>query len=256
MKKLPLFKSHYSLGKSILTLDEPFDKKGQPVERSIINLVLANKMDTLTLVEDNMTSFLEASKRCNENKLKLIYGLRLEVTENISNQDESSLKKRAKYVIFAKNNSGYKALIKIWSLASKEGFYYNPCIDFKHLKKFWNNDLILAIPFYDSFLHLNSLESHVHVPEFETCIKPILFLEDNQLPFDKYLRGKVQEYAKNNGFEVLEVQSIFYRSKVDFIAYMTFRCIHNRTDIEDPKLDHFGSDLFNYEHWLSENSKI
>jgi|SRR5882724_3636859 len=251
MKKLPLYKSHYSLGKSILTLNKPkgtIDK--DPV--SIVDLVIHSNQDVMTLVEDNITSFLEASSHCKEKKLKLIYGLRLDFTQDALNQDEASLKKRAKYVIFAKNNAGYKALIKIWSFAAKEGFYYNPCVDFKNLKKFWNENLVLAVPFYDSFLHLNAFEAHVHVPEFDG-IKPIFMLEENQLPFDPLLHKKVTKYCKENNFENLEVQSIFYKAKSDFIAYMTFRCINNRTNIEKPELDHFGSDSFNYERWLREN---
>ena len=253
MQKLPLFKSHYSLGKSILTLNKPAGNIDQP-SVSIVDLVTHAKLDFMCLVEDNMTSFLEASKHCQDKKLKLIYGLRLNVTENALAQDEASLKKRAKYVIFAKNNAGYKALIKIWSFAAKEGFYYTPCIDFAHLKKFWNENLVLAVPFYDSFLNLNAFEAHVHIPEFDV-IKPIFLLESNDLPFDPHLREKVASYASKNGFETLEAQSIYYKSKLDFIAYLTFKCINNRTDIEKPEFDHLGSDSFNYERWLAEYLK-
>ena len=251
MQKIALYKSHYSLGKSILTLNKPVgDIEKHPV--SIIDLVVHSKQDSLTLVENNMTSFLEASSRCQEKKIKLIYGLRLEFTQDISAQDEASLKKRAKYIIFAKNNLGYKALIKIWSTAAKEGFYYNSCIDFKNLKRFCCEGLVLVVPFYDSFLHLNSMEGHSHVPEFDG-IKPILFLEDNQLPFDQLLRSKALFYAEQNGLDTLEVQSIFYKSKLDFIAYNTFRCISDRTNIEKPELNNFGSDLFSYDRWLQNN---
>ena len=253
MQKLPLYKSHYSLGKSILTLNKPAGNIDQP-SVSIVDLVVHSGQDFMCLVEDNMTSFLEASQHCQSKKLKLIYGLRVDVTENALAQDEASLKKRAKYVIFAKNNAGYKALIKIWSFAAKEGFYYNPCLDFKHLKALWNDNLMLAVPFYDSFLHQNAFEAHVHIPEFDT-IKPVFLLESNDLPFDAHLRQKVLDYSSTNGFDTLEAQSIFYKSKRDFIAYMTFRCINNRTDIEKPELNHFGSDTFNYERWLAENSK-
>lgn len=253
MQKLPLYKSHYSLGKSILTLNKPAGNIDQP-SVSIVDLVVNSKLDFMCLVEDNMTSFLEASKHCQDKKLKLIYGLRLDVTENSLLQDEASLKKRAKYIIFAKNNDGYRALIKIWSFAAKEGFYYNPTIDFKHLKQFWNSGLTLAVPFYDSFLHSNAFEAHVHVPELDT-MKPVFILESNDLPFDPLLRKKAVDYAERNNFQTLEAQSIFYKSKFDFISYLTFRCISNRTNIEKPEFNHLGSDSFNYERWLTEYNK-
>lgn len=249
MQTLPCYKSHYSLGKSILTLEKPTGNLEQhPI--SIIDLVLHAKQDTLTLIEDNMTSFLEASSNCLAKKIKLIYGLRLSVTNEIENQDEQSLNKRAKYVIFARNSEGYQALIKIWSFASQEGFYYNSCIDFKNLKRLWNSNLTLVIPFYDSFLHLNSLEGNLHVPDFST-IKPILFLENNSLPFDGILRKKAETFAQENGFQTVEAQSIYYKSKLDFIAYLTFRCISERTSIEKPEFNHMGSDSFNFDRWLA-----
>jgi DNA polymerase III alpha subunit len=248
MNKLACFKTHYSIGRSILTAEKPSGNL-EKSQISVFDLVLDAKLNHLCVVEDGMTGFLQLAENCTKNNLKLIYGLRVDVTENALAQDEVSLKKRAKYVIFAKNNVGYKTLIKIWSFAAKEGFYYNPCLDFKHLKALWNDNLMLAVPFYDSFLHQNAFEGHVHIPEFDT-IKPVFLLESNELPFDAHLRQKVLDYSSTNGFDTVEAQSIFYKSKRDFVAYMTFKCINNRTDIEKPELNHFGSDTFNYERWL------
>ena len=55
---IPLFKSHYSLGRSILTLEDKDEKDDYP--DSIIQICKENKMKELYLVEDNMSSFLEA----------------------------------------------------------------------------------------------------------------------------------------------------------------------------------------------------
>jgi DNA polymerase-3 subunit alpha len=253
MEKLSLYKSHYSIGKSILTLEKPgTNNENGPV--SIFDLVINSKKDYVTLVEDNISGFLEASKNAQDNKLKLIFGLRLNITKDIKNQDADSLKNRAKYIIFAKNNQGYKSLIKLWSVAAKDGFYYTPCLDFSILKQLWNNNLVLAVPFYDSFLHLNSLEGRFHVPEFET-IKPVFFIEENGIPFDPLLKKKVEEYTSKHNFQSVETQSIFYKSKLDFIAYCTFRCISERTTIEKPEFNHLCSDSFNYDKWLAGNNK-
>lgn len=246
---LPCYKSHYSCGKSVLTLDKPSGNiEKYPI--SIFDLIIHSKLDFLCLVEDSMTGFLEASKNCQDNKLKLIYGLRLRITSDIANQDEASMNKRAKYVIFAKNINGYKALIKIWSLAAKSGFYYTPCIDFKHLKSLWNDDLMLVSPFYDSFIHLNTFEGHFHVPEFDFT-KPKFFVESNGIPFDPFLKKKVIEYATKNNFDVINAQTIYYRARTDFLSYLTFRCISERTTIEKPEFNHMCSNEFSFEKWLN-----
>lgn len=251
MNILPLFKSHYSLGRSILTLEEPFDKQKKPVKNSIFNILVSNKLNTLVLVEDNISGLLQASQNAKDNNIKLIFGVRFNFTEDCLKQDEASLKKRAKYIIFAKNAAGYKALIKIWSYAAKEGFYYTPCLDFAILKKLWTDDLMFAIPFYDSFLYMNVFCSHQHVPNLNFG-KPIFFVENNNLPFDDILKTKVFRYCETNKFEMVPAQSIFYKSPEDFIAYVTFRCIHNRgsnhkSTLDKPELNHMGSNEFNFD---------
>lgn len=257
-KVLGLFKSHYSLGRSILTLGEPLDKgTKKPVENSILNILLQNKINTLTLVEDNISGLLEASKRCDDNKIKLIFGIRIDVTDNITQKDAASLTKRAKYIIFAKNPSAYKPLLRIWSTAAKDGFYYNPVIDFQNIKKHWNENFIMAVPFYDSFLYLNNFCSFNHVPEIKE-FNPVFFVENNELPFDDILKSKVESFCKENKYNILAAQSIYYNSPNDFIAYLTFRCIHNRASnpkccLERPDLSHMSSDTFNFEHWKNLN---
>ena len=65
---IPLFKSHYSLGRSILTLEDKDEKDDYP--DSIIQICKENKMKELYLVEDNMSSFLEAYSNGRKNNIK------------------------------------------------------------------------------------------------------------------------------------------------------------------------------------------
>jgi DNA polymerase III alpha subunit len=248
---IPVFKSHYSLGRSILTLGAPGEQTPDaPI--SIFDILLENDIDELFLVEDSFGGFLEAYRNSKDNKVKLNFGLRLNFLCDIGEKDEEALKSRCKYVIFAKNTEGYKRLIKIWSLAAKEGFYYVPNMDFKTLKTLWNNDdLMLCVPFYDSFLHRNSLEGATCIPEFDFC-DPVFLLEDNDVPFDDLIRDRVLNYIESSGHSVQKIKSIFYKNRDDFLAYLTFRCINNRSSLEKPNIDHMCSDEFCFESWMGE----
>jgi len=44
-------------------------------------------------------------------------------------------------------------------------------------------------------------------------------------------------------------KTIYYREKKDFKAYMTYRCILNRSTFQKPELRHFGSQEFCMESW-------
>jgi len=248
MNILPIFKSHYSIGRSILTLeDEEYSEK---YPDSIIQIAKDNNFKTLYLVEDNMTSFLQAYTNTKKYNINLRYGLRLTITDNILEKKEDNKNKNSKVIIFFKNDKGYRKLIKLFSIAAKEGFYYEPRIDYKTLKENWSDeDLLLCIPFYDSFIFNNLLRGYLCMPEIEFT-KPIFFLEENEMPFDKLLRNKVIEYTEKNKCDTIEVKSIYYKLRKDFKSYLTFRCINSRTTLNKPELEHMTSTEFCFENWL------
>ena len=248
---IPLFKSHYSIGRSILTLNEPGENKSFGAD-SIFDILKDNKIDTLFLLEDNLSGFLQAYLNARDAKIKLNYGIRISLCNDIEDKTPDSLKKTCKFVIFAKNTEGYHDLIKIYSCAATDGFYYYPRFDYSLLKKMWTPNLILCVPFYDSFIFNNCLQDSLCVPEIDFT-DPIFFLENNNLPFDHLALDKVKKYVGQK-FKTLDVQSIFYKKKEDFKAYLTFRCINNRSTLNRPGLDHMGSDEFSFEDWKKNES--
>ena len=238
---IPLFKSHYSLGRSILTLEDKAEKDDYP--DSIIQICKENKMKEVYLVEDNMSSFLEAYSNCRKNNIKLNYGLRISVTESMADKSEDSKTKSSKIILFFKNKKGYQLLTKLYSIAAKEGFYYEPRLDYETISKNWTDDLILCIPFYDSFIFNNTLKNSLCIPQFDFT-KPIFFIEDNDLPFDSLVKQKALSFAENNNLKIYKTKSVFYKERKDFKAYLTFRCINNRSVLNKPNLDHMSSNEF------------
>ena len=135
---IPIFKSHYSIGRSILTLEKPEDvvKDGPD---SIIDLCKKNDIKNLYLVEDSMGGFLQGYINSAAAGLNFRFGLRLTVCDDMLQKDEDSRLRSSKFIVFANNKEGYQRLIKINTTASKDGFYYNPRADFKTLKKVYDD---------------------------------------------------------------------------------------------------------------------
>lgn len=251
---IPIFKSQYSIGRSILTLDKE-DSTILDGPDSIIGICKANSLQKLVLVDNNMNGFLQAYTNTKEAGLDLCFGIRILITDDCEDKSEESLAKTCKYIIFAKNNNGYQRLIKIYSYAAKTGFYYSPRLDFKILKSLWSDkDLLFCVPFYDSFIFSNCLEYSSCVPKLDFT-EPVFFLENNSLPFDRVIRERVSAYCKDK-YLTQEAQSIFYKDKKDFKAYLTFRCINNRSTLDKPEFKHMGSDEFCFESWSSKNKKF
>lgn len=253
MEVIPLFKSQYSIGRSILTLQ----KKGLSSSSgpdSILDICEQNNLKSFFLIDDSMSGFLEGYINSKESDIKMIFGLRITVCPDIKQKNAESLDKSCKYIIIAKNTNGYKRLIKLFSKSSTEGFYYNPRADFKLISSLWNDkDLQLVAPFYDSFLHRNHLQD-CWCPEPPSKFNIDFILEQNSLPFDYLLTNRVKEYVKNNkNSNVIKGQSIYYKSKKDFKAYITFRAIDKRTTLGKPNLEHMGSNEFCFESWSEKN---
>ena len=253
---LPLFKSHFSIGKSILTLDDPITHK-EGKSDSVFSIVQENNLKEVILVEDSLTGFLQAKKQSDKLGLKLIFGLRITMKEDASVNPKEEQQASHKIVIFAKNAEGCILLNKIYSEAHTEHFN---SVDLKLLKKYWKDKhLLLSIPFYDSFIFNNITKFSNCTPSFSFC-KPTLFIEDNALPFDDLVAKKVEEYASKNKLKTQLVKSIYYKNKTDVKALQTYKCLTGRSfgnkTLSKPNLDHFGSNEFCFESWKEKNERI
>jgi len=260
MKTIPIFISNYSLN-SILSLDAPPNKdKPEDVEdylmgpRSIIQICKDNKIEPFFLVENNLGGFVRAYKQSKEHDLKLRFGLRLVMTNDMNEKSTESLHSEHKVIIFARTSKGYKKLLKIYSEAAVNGFYYRPRLDAKTLEKFWSKkDLLLAHPFYYSFLHRNLLYFSNCRPNYNFADN-VFFIEKNDLPFNYLIEEAVTKFCNGKELKV-PVQSIYYDQKTDFKTLATYRCIQERRDLSSPNMEHFASDNFALEKWL-ETEKI
>ena len=243
---LPLFKSHYSIGKSILTLNPPGTSKEEGAD-SIFDILLDHDLDKLILVEDTPTGFLQARKVAFEEDIDFVFGLRV----SIKCFDDEDSPSNHKVIIFSKNDKGCERLNLIYSKIYCD---QNGVGSYEVLKNFWSeDDLMLAIPFYDSFLYQNSFSFSSCIPDFSFC-KPLFLVEDNGLPTDFLLTSIVDNYCKQYGYETQLSKSIFYKNRSDANALQTYKCICNRgfsknTSLSKPNLEGFGSREFSFESW-------
>lgn len=233
---IPLFKSHYSIGKSILRLDG-----GQ----GIFDIAKDLNLKKVVLVEDSLTGFLETAKVSKEYKIDFIFGLRISLCESDLSAETNDCHK---IIVFAKNGEGCKLLNKIYTKAFSSE---NQSILIKDLKKLWNEKLLkLSIPFYDSFIFNNTLLFSKCMPSFNFT-EPTFFLEENGLPFDNIIKEEVKEFCKKQNMKTENTKTIYYTKREDFSAFQTYKLICNRsgwraksTSLECPNLDHFGSQDF------------
>lgn len=241
---IPLFKSNYSIGKSILTLDEPKEKFDSSEADSIFQIAKDENLNQIVLVEDSMIGFLDAHKISKSMGIHLIFGLRLNCCND---EDEDKQKSLHKIIIFAKNDNGCRLLNKIYSNAYCDNAGFVSC---KYLAGIWReSDLRLGIPFYDSYLYNNNFLFSNCIPNFNFT-EPVYFIERNGLPFDHLLEKIIIKFNYNT----ILCKSIYYKNKRDVFAFQTYKCITNRSfgkqqSLSSPNLNHFASDEFCWESY-------
>ena len=59
---LPLFKSHFSIGKSILTLDSPKIDENADSPDSVFDIAEEGELDKVVLIEDSFMGFLKPER--------------------------------------------------------------------------------------------------------------------------------------------------------------------------------------------------
>jgi DNA polymerase III alpha subunit len=245
---IPLFKSTYSR-KSILTLDKPAPPSDGA--DSIFSIAVDHGLKQIVLVEDEFTGFKTALDRSKELGINLIFGIRFNVCNDRMAEDKKP--SAHKLIVFAKNDDGARELMKFYSLAHTES---NGFLDCATLKNKWSDNLKLAIPFYDSFVHRNSLYFQECMPDLSFTV-PSVFIESNNLPFDEILAAKINKFAAENNWPTEKTKTIYYRNKDDFSSYVSYRIITGRTGgkeqtLDNPGFEDMSSNEFSFESFLKQ----
>lgn len=251
MNNVPIFRTHGSIGGSILTLEEETTiKKFAP--KSILAIAKNYNLNKVYICDSSFVLFVQAYKLFNDNNIQVIWGIDFRVCNNVEDKSEDSLKTESKVRVWMKNSAGYKDLIKLYTLAFTKFGYYGGRLDWKVLNSEFSDNLLVTIPFYSSFIYTNNLDNGTSVPNLDK-LNPIFEISSCNLPFDMILKEKLENYLKlGNKFEILEVAPIYYYSRKDFKNYMVFKCMGNRSNKSTyvkPNIDYFSSDCFSFEHY-------
>jgi DNA polymerase III alpha subunit len=248
----PLFSTSASLKEGgIFVIDKAgaaADAKHSKGPVNLVDLAKEEKLPFITLVESNFVNFMSAYKNLTKIGCQFRFGLRLVVCEDLNNKTDESFKTESKIIIFLQDDKAYKNLINIYTKASTDGFYYIPRIDWKTLKEFWSDGLILALPFYSSFLARNLLSFSSIMPELPA--NPVLLKEIGQeLPFDGLINKSLEKYSESNKSTIENVKSIYYKNRDHAKSFLIYRAILGRKTWDKPNMDGMSSREFCWESY-------
>ena len=107
--------------------------------KNLVSTIKDMGMNSLAITDHgNMYGAIEFYKACQKADIKPIIGCETYLAPNGRLDKTSTNRHNQHLILLAKNQQGYKNLMKLVSISHIEGFYYKPRIDWETLKKYSN----------------------------------------------------------------------------------------------------------------------
>ncbi|MFZ2522685.1 MAG: DNA polymerase III subunit alpha [Minisyncoccia bacterium] len=222
--------SHYSLLNAL------------PKIKDLIDEAKKNDMSALALTDNcNLYGAIEFYIQCKKKGVKPIIGIDAYVAIRGRKDKQSIDKERYRLVLLAKNDIGYKNLIKLVTYAHLEGFYYKPRIDNELLEKYsdgliaiapsFSSDIVLSIKLANQNQALERLDWYKSV--FNKNSEENFFLEITHHPEMKgheETMQKVVEFAKKTNTPLVASHDVYYLHPEDREARQTLIAVASQND--------------------------
>lgn len=249
MEIVPIFTTHYSLGASLITSEKPAKEIDVTAPLSIFDITKKDNFNIVYVVDNNMCGFYEQYQLSKKENVNYRFGLKLKVVNDINDPSNDYV---SDIIIFIKNSAGYSDLLKINEFSVYSGYSHPlPRIDWKNLNELMTKNLLLVIPFYNSFLYVNSFKLNSNICPVFSKVKPIFFINEQNLSFEENLKESVLSYCKKNNYDYYYSHNIYYYLNEHAKALQVLRCLDERTSYEKPELPGFCSDSFSFESLMT-----
>ena len=199
-----------------------------------------------------MYGAVEFYKECKKNGIKPIIGCEAYVAPRTRFDKEPNIDDRLGHLILlAKNNVGYKNLIKLVSLSFTEGFYYKPRIDMDILRKY-SEGLICSSACLAGFINRALLAD-----DFEGAKKIAneyveifgkddfyIELQHNGIREQTLANQRLIKLARELGLKMIATNDAHYLKRQDSYSHEVLLCIQTGKKMIDEDRMRMGSDEF------------
>lgn len=223
--------SHYSL----LTAPAKID--------ALLTRAKEYNMTALALTDNTaLYGAIEFYMKAKEKGIKAIIGAQVNVCKNLRSKNNTAEdRRRYDLVLLAKNETGYKNLMKLISVAHIEGFYYKPRVDKELLRQYHEGLIALSgsvtgeVPSY--IIMDNEKQAEKIAREYEDIFgKDHFYLElqphpdyENQITANE---GLVR-IGRNTGIPLVAAVDVHYVDKQDAEIQDILLCIQNNWKVSD-----------------------
>lgn len=211
-------------------------------------------MSSLALTDHGtMFGIKEFHEQCKKTGIKPILGLETYVAaRGIQFKDKTEKEDRSgdHLILLAKNERGYRNLLKLATIASNEGMYYKPRID-KNLLEKYSEGLIASSACLGGEIPQLILNGNISGAEnaiiwYKNLFRDDFYLEvqrhkttDPELPKDVYecqvvVNEEILRLAKKYDIKVIATNDVHFTNEEDADAHDLLICLNTGKDLDDP----------------------
>lgn len=200
------------------------------------------QMSALAITDHGtMAGAVKFFSSCKKAGIKPIIGCEVYTAERtMKDKDPAKDKKSGHLVLLAKNENGYKNLIKIVSNAYNDGFYYKPRTDKTELKKYSDGIIALSACLAGKIQRLilegKKEEARKEALEMNTIFGDgnfYLELQDHGQPEDKIVIAELIKISRETGIPLVCTNDSHYVRKEDAEAQDILLCLQTGKKIND-----------------------
>jgi len=201
----------------------------------------------------NMFGAIEFYQACMQNGIKPIIGCEVYVApkSRLDKTIYSGGETANHLILLARDETGYRNLMKLVSVGYLEGFYYKPRIDKEVLARYSKGLIALSSCLKSEFSSLALNKKEDKICELAGQYREILGkdnfyfeLQDNLIPEQKKVSEVLIRLGKKLGVGVVATNDVHYLTKESARAHEALLCIQTQTNLDDPNRMKLQTDQF------------
>jgi DNA polymerase-3 subunit alpha len=208
-------------------------------------------MDSLAITDHgNMFGTLEFYTQAKKNDIKPIIGCEAYMAPRERTLHRAVDGEAHSYhlVLLAKNETGYKNLIKLTSYSYLQGFYYRPRIDKELLREYSEGLIVLSACMKGEIAYkLRQGRKEASIEAIEYYLELFgddfyLEIQDHGIEEEHAIYPKIYDLAKEMGVPVVATNDVHYLKQKDSHAHDILLCLQTGKDRDDPNRMRYNTD--------------
>lgn len=210
-------------------------------------------MDSLAITDHGvMFGVIDFYRECHKQGIKPIIGCEVyTAARTLFDKDSEKDKHMGHLVLLARNNTGYKNLMKIVSEGYRHGFYYKPRIDKNVLKEYSEGIIALSACLAGEVQHrlLNgdydgAKREALEMREIFGEDSFYLELQDQGLEEEARILPGMKKLHQETGIPFVATNDVHYVRQEDSVAQDVLMCIQMGTTVDEENRMRFSNDQF------------